>query len=184
METKEKYLEKAEIKVTNLISELYESESDTLDQISKTKEKMRNKLDDLKTHYTEIINQREELENKYRYLKEAGDAHWENAKKEFELTLQYVEGDKDTFIQKAETVLLEMGEDIYNLEEKAKEAASDVKKELNEYIDDLKNTREELKEKLENIKHDSSETWRDIKHWFIEKSRGIKQYFSNIGSKA
>ena len=180
METKEKYLEQAEIKVKNLLSDLYESESDTLKETGKIRDRLNQKISDLKEHYSDITKQRTDLQEKFNQLKKADDTHWEKAKEEFEVTLNYVEGNKDNFIQKAEALISELGNQIQEIEEKAVSAASDVKDVLGQKVNDLKDFKGDLQEKLDKIKNDSGDKWKEIKHWFIEKSKSVKEYISHI----
>ena len=181
METKEKYLEQAEIKVKNVLSDLYEAESDTLKEIGKTKEKLDHKLTELKSHYSEVIKQRELLQDKYMHMKEAKDKQWDKSREEFELILEYIEGDKGSFIQKAENVIAELGVKIMEIEKKASDAASETKATLTKKIDELKSTKADLQEKIDKIKTDSSDKWKEAKHWFFEKSRIVREYISTIG---
>lgn len=179
MKTKEKYLEQAEIKVKNLFSELYESESEIQKEILTTKEKLSRKINELETQYKEVSKKRKELDEKFNQLIKTGDVQWENAQKDFDLLLKYIEGDRDTFIQKAELVINDLGAKIKEIEDKAVDAASDIKDDLTKKADELKVSKEELQEKINSIKNDSGDRWRDIKHWFIEKSESVKKYMSS-----
>ena len=169
MKTKEKYLEQTEIKVKNLLSELYESESETQKEILKTRDKLDQKITELEAQYEESNKKRKELDEEFKKLKDVETRQWENAQKDFDLLLKFVEGDKETFIEKAESVINELGSKINELEDKAVDAASEVKDNLSEKTNDLKIAKEELQQKIDSVKSDSGEKWREIKHWFIEK---------------
>lgn len=176
MKTKEKYLEQSEIKVKNLLSELFESESETQNEMMKTKEKLNQKIAELETKYSEISKKRKELQEKFEQLKSVSDNQWENAQNDFDLLLKYVEGEKETFIHKAEEMIDAMGKKIQETENEVIDAAKDVKVELTQKVNDLKTYRQELQEKINAIKNDTGERWREIKHWFIEKSKSVKEY--------
>ncbi len=180
METKEKYLEQAEIKVKNALSDLYETESDTLKAIRKTREKLDHKLTELKSHYAEVIKQRELLQDKYKHLKEARDKQWQKSKEEFELILEYIEGDKESFIQKAENVIAELGVKILEIEKKTSDTASETKAAFTKRIEELKTSNADLQEKIDKIKTDTSDKWKEVKHWFFEKSRIVREYISTV----
>ncbi len=179
MKTKEKYLEQTEIKVKNLLSELYESESEIQKETMKTKEKLSHKISELESEYSELTKKRMELQEKFEQLKSVGKVQWENAQQDFDLLLKYVEGDKETFIQKAEMIIHEIGLKIKEIEDKAVDTASDVKNELTQKANELKLSQKELQEKIDTIKSDTSDRWREIKHWFIEKTKKVKEYIAS-----
>lgn len=180
MKTKEKYLEQTEIKVKNLLSELYESESETQKEIMKTKEKLNHKITELESEYNELSRNRKELQDKFEQLKSVGDIQWESARKTFDLLIKYMEGDRETFIKKAEIIIEELGHKIHEIENKTVGAASDVKDELTKKANDLKISRKDLQEKINSIKNDSDDRWREVKYWFIEKSKSVKEYIASI----
>lgn len=176
MQAKEKYLEQAEIKVKNLLSDLYESESKMQKQIFETGKKHNQKIEELKNQYKEIKKRRTELVDKFKQLKDADRSQWGNVQKDFDMLIQHIEGDKKTFIKNAESALQELGSKILDLENRATEAATDVKNDLIKQANDLKISKKELKEKIDSVKNDSTEKWREIKHWFIEKTKSLKDY--------
>ncbi len=178
METKEKYLEHAEIRVKNLLSYLYESESDSLSEIAKLKERLQKKISGLEEYIATITKQRGELQSRLDDLKKAKDDQWEKAKEDLELQIKYVEGDRETFIHKAELILSDLGSKIQDLEEKAVNAASDAKTDLNERLKDLKKSRDDLEEKMHKIKTDASDQWEEVKDWFMDKYKSLKERFS------
>jgi len=179
METKKEYFEKTDIIVKNLLAELYESESDTQKDIIETKEKFSAKLSELQEKYNETLKKREELEYKYKELKDESEEDWENLKYKFDLLLEYLEGDRHSFIEKAEATLVDLGNKIVSLEDEASTAAKDVKISLIEKVEALKDSKKELEIKIEAVKNDTSHKWQDIKHWFIEKSNSVKEYISS-----
>lgn len=181
METKEKYLEQAEIKVKNLLAYLYEDESDTLKEISKTRETLNQRITDLEKKHADITKQRKELQEKFNHLKDVGDNQWTKTKEDFELTLKYVEGDKESFIQKAEGLITEIGSKIQELEDRAVDAATEVRADIDEKVKDLKISREELRSKVNRIKKDTGEHWKEIRRWFVKKSKSVKEYITSIG---
>jgi len=180
MKTKEKYLEQTEIKVKNLLSEMYESESEIQKETMKTKEKLNHKISDLESDYINLSKKRKELQDKFENLKTVGEVQWEHAKDDFDLLLKYVEGDKESFIDKAETVINELGDKIQEIEDKAVHSASDIKDELTQKVNELKISKQELQNKIDTIKSDTSDRWRDIKHWFIEKTKSVKEYIASV----
>jgi len=173
MEIKDKYLEKTEIKVKNLLSELYEYESEVQKEKMKIKEKLSYTIEVLEKEYKQLTQKRKELQEKFEKLKAVGD-------NEFEVLLNYIEGDKESFIDKAESLINELGDKIQELEDNAVDTAVDVKIDLAKKTNELKNTKKELQEKLEIIKSDTDDRWRDIKHWFIDKSKSVKEYIASV----
>lgn len=165
METKEQYLVMSELKFKEINADLYESEADTFKQIQKTKEKIRL----LQEKHDSFIKQRTELKDKFDTLKNAADKDWEKAKTRFELMLEYIEGDKEGFLHKAEMMIEDLNTKIESLEEKINNSADEAGKVIKEKIENLQLVKEELSDKMRKIKNDSSEIWKDLKHWFIEK---------------
>lgn len=179
METKEQYLEQAEIKVKNLLGYLYESESESLNEISKLKNRLTKRIAELEDYVANLDKQQKELQDKFNALKNMPQNGWQKAKEDLELHIKYVEGDRESFIQKAEIILSEMGNKIQELEEKTLEAASDAKTELNKRIDELKSYREDLNEKIKKVKNDTSDQWKDIKKWFMERYNAVEKYMKS-----
>ena len=182
MELKEKYLEQTDIKVKNLLSELYESESKTQKEIFEIKKKLRKKINELENKHQKISMKRENLIDEYNELKYATGVEWESEKHKFNELLNTIEGDKDTFIVKAESVVNDLAENIRKIEEKGSLVGEDMKDELMKKAGELNEFKQELQNKIEEIKNDSSDRWRDIKHWFIEKSNKVKEYISPFDS--
>lgn len=176
METKEKYLEQADIRVKYLMGYLYESESESLNEISKLKDRLSRRINELEEYVANMAKQKKELQEKFDALKKADESHWENAKENLELHIKYVEGDRESFIIKAEILLSELGNKIEELEAKALDAASEAKIEINKKIEELKSYRDDLNEKVEKVKKDTSEQWTDIKHWFTGQYNTVKQF--------
>ena len=181
METKEKYLEQAEIEVKTLLSDLYEEESYTLKEISRIRDTLQHKVSALENEFNDVSKKRKELQEKFNRLKEAGDEGWTKVKEDFELALKYAEGDRESFIQKAEKLLNDIGTKIGELEEKAVNATEEVRNNMNDKIKNLNISRDELQAKVNKIKEDSTDKWKEIKHWFAEKSKSVKDYITSIG---
>lgn len=179
METEEQYFQQAEIKVKNLMGYLYESESESLDEISKLKEKLSRRIAELEKYLDDLVKQRKELQDKFEALKNSNRKNWQQAREELELQIKYVEGDREGFLKKTEIIISEMGNKIQELEEKALNAASDAKAELGKKIDELKSYRDDLKEKITKVKNDTSDQWKDIKHWFLDQYKSMKQYMKS-----
>lgn len=176
METKKRYINENEIKVKNLLSDIYENESRLLKHIHKKKDQ----LAELENEYKHQKKIRNDLMDKFDKLKDSGSSDWEDNKAEFEMTLSYAEGDKDSFVQLAESILNDINEKISEGEEKMKEAADKSQEKLSDLIEDLKTRKNELQEKLNEVREDSGEKWKDIKHWFFEKSKTAKEYFQSL----
>lgn len=180
METKEQYLEQAEIKVKNLMGYLYESESESLDEISKLKKRLNRRITELEEYVANLVKQQRELQDKFNALKASDQKNWQKASEELELHMKYVEGDRESFMQRAEIIISEMGNKIQELEDKAIDAASDTKKEIERRISELKSYREDLNDKINKLKNDTSEQWKDVKHWFVDRYNTVKQYMKTI----
>jgi hypothetical protein len=179
METKNQYLEQAEIKVKNLLSDLYEMETSNLKKIGKAKEKLKEKESELKFRNEKIKKLQVELQKKFDLLKTTEKAEWEKAKIDFEAILAEIEGDKESFIRKAEEMLDEWGARVQEYEQKIEQGAVEAKDDLVKRINDLKISREELQQKLETVKNDSSGKWRDMKHWLIERTNIFRDFIAD-----
>ncbi len=174
MNDKKKYLEQSEIKVKSLIADLYIKESETKKEMLKVRDKLTQKIDDLELHYNNAAENRKLLKSKYELLQQANERQWETAKTEFELLLDEIEGDREGFIKKAESIINEIGNKIKDAERKTVVASSEVRADLGDRVNELKKTRAGLQEKLEELKSDTSDKWFKVRNWFIEKTENIK----------
>jgi hypothetical protein len=176
MNNKKIYLAEQEIKVKNNLADLYDTESKVLNDIRSLKLSITQKREQLE----QLREKRENLQESYNYLKDSnGDDNWEKRKHEFELALDYAEGDKDSFVEKADIFIHELGEQITNLERKVEEQGEHAAQKTIDLLKELKVKRNELNEKIEEVKNDSSDTWKKVKHWFHEKSEHVKNYFTS-----
>lgn len=176
METKNRYIIENEIKVKNLLSDIYENESSLLQDIQKNKDQ----LNELENEYKNQKKIRNDLMDKFNRLKDSGLSDWEGNKAEFEMALSYAEGDKEGFIQWAELILEDINLSIREGEEKVKKATEKSRGKLTDMIEELKIRKNELQERLDEARKDSGENWKEIKHWFIEKSKTGKEYFQSF----
>lgn len=169
-----RYLEESEIKVKNLLSDIYESESNVLIESKNIRNKSINRKENLDREYNTLINKQKELEEKFDKLRKADDSKWEKAKTEFELAMQFVEGDKESFINKAEKKVRNLSARISELESRMADTTEDIRDNLQQRLDDLEINREEIQNRIDEIKKDSGEKWREIKLWFLAKTRNLE----------
>ena len=108
----------------------------------------------------------------------ADDSQWEKEQEKFELTLKYIEGDRENFLVKAEEAIANIGNRINQLEKEAMNAADDVKDEMAARMDDLVSFKKELEQRMEDVKNNTTDAWNNAKNWLIEKSKSIKDYIT------
>lgn len=180
--SKMRYLEESEIKVKNLLSDIYESESKVLKESKTIRNQSLNRIENLDHEYNALINKQKELEEKLDKLRiaEADDSMWEKAKSEFELAIRFVEGDKESFINKAEYKVRNLRVSISELESRITYSAEDIKESLQQRMNDLEKSREEIQNRIDEIKKDHGEKWREIKHWFLAKTRSIEDKIQDL----
>ncbi len=171
---KMQYLEESKIKVKNLLSDIYESESDVLKETKSVRDKSIKRLENLDHEYNTLINKHKELEEKYNRLRNADDSKWEKAKSEFELAIRFVEGDKESFIQKAENTIRGLSARISEIEPRIDNARGKFREKLEQSMEDLEYSRNEIQNRIDEIRKSSGDNWRDIKYWFLEKTRDMK----------
>ena len=180
MESKTSYIEKNEIKVKNLLSEMYQNESGVLSRIRKKKdhlEVLNSEIKELENDYRNQKNLREELTAKFDDLQKSGSDGWENFRQEYEMILNFAEGDKNSFILTAEVFMEELNKRILEMEESVKESSSEIRKKSQEMLQELNERRNALQSRLEEAKEDTGELWKEIKQWFIERANSVKALF-------
>lgn len=180
MENKETYIIKNEIRVKNLLSEMYNSESSLLSKISKKKEQLdelNKEIEEMEEDYQNQNNLRLDLTNKFEELQKSRSSNWEDFKKEFELVLDFAEGDKNSFIQTSEAFINDLNDKIRDLEEKATESSADMKEKSQEMLDELNERKTALQKRLDEAKSDTGEVWIDIRQWFIERAKSVRSLF-------
>jgi len=180
MENKQTYIAQNEIKVKNLLAEMYNNESSLLSKISKKKEhlnSLRQEIREMEKDYENQNKLRSELTEKFDHLQDSKSSDWDKFKREYELVLDFAEGDKFSFIETAESFMEELNEKIVDLEEKAKKSSADAKKKSQQMLDDLKERRSDLQKRLEEVKADSGELWMEFRQWFIERANSVRAMF-------
>lgn len=180
MSEKEKYLEHAEIKVNNLISVLSDSESETLKETGKIKDKLSHKINQVESHCTDALLRRKLLQDKFDHLKNASGNQWNRAQQEFEIVLEQIETEREDFINKADDVLRVLSCFISEIEENVNDLTSITESEHDQKICDLKASKLTLETELDYILSDSSDNWRSIVPSFVDISRSIKEYIASM----
>ena len=181
MENKETYMVQNEIKVKNLLSDMYHNESSVLSRIRKKKEQLEHMKSDLEEAQKDYENQKKlriELTSKFNDLQKTGSSAWEDFRKEYEMILNFAEGDKTSFIKTAESFIEELNDKILELEKSAKDKSSELKEKSRDILNELKERKSALQSRLEEAKEDSGEVWIEVKQWFIERANSIRALFT------
>jgi hypothetical protein len=164
------YEMRAEIIVKQLLSKIYELEAKALEtklHAEKSIKEVDERLDSLK-------KQREELEQKFARLKNAGQDQWESLVMEFEEFLAEVNNDKQVFYEKAELWIRDATKKIDELEEKAKYASKDLKVKINEQVEHIKKYKQSLEEKFADLKKSQGGNWHKMKDGIEEGLNKVK----------
>ena len=180
MENKQTYMVQNEIKVKNLLADMYNNESSLLNKISKKKDhlnSLKKEIRDMEKDYENQNKLRNELTEKFEDLQESKSSDWDKFRREYELVLDFAEGDKFSFIETAESFMDELNERISAMEEKVRKSSADAKKKSQEVLDDLKERRTDLQQRLEEVKADSGELWMEFRQWFIERANSVRAMF-------
>jgi chromosome segregation ATPase len=180
METKEKYIVENEVKVKSMLSEMYNNESSLLAKINKKKEhleQLRSEIAEMEKDFQNQNNLRTELTHKFEVIKDSETPDWEEFRKEYEMVLDFAEGDKNNFIAKAESFLDDLNKRIGQLENSLKEASEEAQKKTQEMLEDLSERRNALQSRLEEAKVDTGEIWKEVRQWFIERANSIRGMF-------
>ena len=183
MENKETYIARNEIKVKNLLSDMYDRESSLLSKISKKKDRfdeLKKEIDELEEDYRNQNDLRLDLTKKFEELKKSGSSRWEDFKKEYEMVLDLAEGDKNKFIQSAETFMEDLGVKIREIEKQARESSSGVKEQSKEMLEELNQRKADLQKRLDEARSDTGEVWKDVRQWFIERAKSVRSVFHTI----
>jgi chromosome segregation ATPase len=183
MENKQAYIDKNEIKVTSLLSDMYDNESRLLSKLEKKKEHLKaiqDEISELTEDYQNQKNLRNDLTNKFKAIKEPSASNWEDFKSEYEMVLDFAEGDKSRFIQNAEAFMEELNGRINELNEKLKDSADATKKKSQQMLEELNDRKEALQKRLDEAKDDTGEVWMEVKQWFIERAKSLKAALSRV----
>lgn len=183
MKNKETYIARNEIKVKNLLSEMYNRESSLLSKISKKKDRfdeLKKEINGLEEEYRNQNDLRLDLTSKFDELKKSGSSGWEDFKKEYEMVLDLAEGDKNKFIQSAETFMEDLGVKIREIEKQARESSSGVKEQSKEMLEELNQRKADLQKRLDEARSDTGEVWKDVRQWFIERAKSVRSVFHTI----
>lgn len=180
MDNKQAYIAKNEIKVTSLLSDMYHNESHLLSKLERKKAQlnmMQKEIDELNADYKNQRKLRNDLDDKFRAIKEPNASDWESFKSEYEMVLDFAEGDKSKFIQKAEAFMAELNSKISELNEQLKDSAEATGKKSKQMLDELNARKAALQKRLDVAKEDTGEIWLEIKQWFIERAKSIRASF-------
>jgi peptidoglycan hydrolase CwlO-like protein len=181
---KMRYIEKNEIRVKNLLSDIYQSESNVLRESKNVQQNTNSRINGLDREYNALINKQKELEEKFDKLQKAGadDSKWEKAKTEFELAIRFVEGDKESFLLKAERSIQRLSARISELESRIGKTSKEISENLKNRANDLKSSRTEIQNRIDEIKNDSGVKWKEIKLWFLTTTSKLEDEIKNAGS--
>ena len=123
------------------MSDMYNNESSLLGKISKKKDylkSLKKEIRDMEKDYQNQNQLRKELTAKFEDLQESNSSDWEKFRREYELDLDFAEGDKFSFIETAEAFMDELNEKISAMEAKVKKSSADAKKKSQQMLDELK----------------------------------------------
>ncbi len=180
MDNKQAYIDKNEIKVKSLLSDMYDNESRLLSRLEKKKEHLRELQDEISELTKDYQNQskwRNDLTDKFKAIKEPNTSNWEDFKSEYEMVLDFTEGDKSKFIQNAEAFMEELNGRTNELSERLTDAADNTKEKSQQLLDELNVRKEALQKRLDEAKEDTGEIWMEVRQWFIERAISIKNIF-------
>jgi len=178
------YIKANEIKVNNLLSELYQRDAEIMQEIKDRRKKHKMKVNTLEKEHKEIKKKKVDLLAKYEKLKSPhAKNRWESYKSAFELSLKWIEGDKKSFFQKAESVIESINNQIDAYEQEAKDVADEVKEDIYNKIRDIESYRDEISSRLDVVKDEHGEVWREMLHWLIDTSRSISEYLTEDKKK-
>jgi hypothetical protein len=99
MKKRNRCLTENEIKVKNLLADIYDYESKIFLDIHRTQTQL-NQLKEAASHHKKI---RRKLIDSFNALQEAESNLWDSKKSEVEMALTNAEGDKEIFIESAES---------------------------------------------------------------------------------
>jgi septation ring formation regulator EzrA len=99
-------------------------------------------------------------------------------KNDFEATLNYIEGDRETFIEKAEEAIAVLSTKLNEFEKKIEESTGEARERFVEMYNNMKTNRDDLASKLEEVRKNADDSWKDVKHWFLEKARSFRDYIT------
>ncbi len=171
---KNEYLNQAEIKFKTVMAEIYERETDILEELKRLKNRFNIQMESLNEELEELIETREKFKSAYEKLQESDDDSWEKAKNVFEKEYSQAEVTRADFIRQAEEKLELLAERLKELEVFADRAKKDSEKDFQHFLNDLNKEKEKLVKKLDEAREDSGEQWRSMKSWFSEQSRKIR----------
>jgi DNA repair exonuclease SbcCD ATPase subunit len=180
MDNKQAYIDKNEIKVASLLSDMYNNESHLLSKLEKKKAQlkmMQAEIDELNQDYQNQRKLRTDLDEKFKAIKEPKASEWESFKSEYEMVLDFAEGDKGKFIQKAEAFMEELNGKIKELNEQLKDSAEATRKKSQQMLDELHERKMALQKRLDMAKEDTGEIWIEVRQWFIERAKSIRSSF-------
>ncbi|MDK2979500.1 MAG: hypothetical protein PWP52_2214 [Bacteroidales bacterium] len=161
---------RAEIIVKQLLSKIYEMEAKALE----TKLNAKKSIKEVDERLDSLKKQREELEQKFAQLKNAGQDNWDSLVMEFEQFLAEVNNDKQVFYEKAELWIQDATKKIDELEEKAKHANEDLKVKINEQVEQIKKYKQSLEEKFDDMKKSQDGNWQKMKDGIEEGLTRVK----------
>ena len=172
---KDKIQRDLEIKMKNVLSDIYESEAAAMDELERRKNKHQKRVDALQEELDQLKESRELLEKKYNSFKKASEKDLIKAREEIEMALIDIQGSKETFIRTAEKKIEWINDQIDDLEKSMKDAGKDASKELEKSIDNFKEKRDELQDQVEKARQDATESWLEMKKIFAEKYASFKE---------
>jgi hypothetical protein len=135
-------------------------------------------LEETQKDYENQKKLRIELTTKFNDLQKSGSSGWEDFRKEYEMVLNFAEGDKTSFIETAESFIEELNDKIMELEKSVKDKSGELKEKSKGMLNDLKERKAALQSRLEEAKEDSGEVWIEVKQWFIERVNSIRALFT------
>lgn len=180
MKNKDSYITQNEIKVSNLLSDMFDNETNLLKKIKKKKDKikkLRSELKELEKDYKGQKTMRVDLTKKFEDLKKSTSAKWEDFKSEYELILNLAEGDKTKFVEKADDFMEDLNKRIKELEGAVKKSSDKSRQKSQELLEELLGRKDVLQKKLDSVREETGEIWKEIKQSFIAGAKSIKSLF-------
>jgi len=172
---REEYIAEAEIKVRNLVAELNDEELNARAE----KEKIKDRLDKQLTNQDLKIKNCEEsvkiLQDKIELLRQDDDTSWETRKSEFEKTMEYFFGDKETLIANVEQTIDLLQKQIFSIEQMIGRSTGEARRKFEKLLKELKVEQKNLSVKLQVVKAGTGESWKDVQQWFLEKTQKLKK---------
>ena len=162
---REIYEKRSEILTKKLLSKIYALEASYLESrmnARKNMDQVNEQFSNWEKQLTDLSNEREKLNQLYQNMLSASKEKWNEASAAFEEYAEKVNAEKQSFYERTQGWLDDMGAWINDLEDRSRKSSGQLRDQVLSQVEYLKKQQDNLRQKARELQKSTGENWEKV----------------------